>query len=64
MSTLFLIEAADGTLTRKPADRLEPEDMVVFDGPDATAGIDAAKARLDAEIAAAGGLDAWREQLS
>jgi hypothetical protein len=60
MSVLFLVEAPDGTLIRKAAEDLLPDDMLVFDGPDATAAIDAAKARLDADIKAAGGLEAWR----
>ena len=38
--------------------------VVVFDGPDAFAEADAATARLDAEIEAAGGLEAWRAAAS
>lgn len=34
--------------------------VVVFDGPDAFAEVDAAKARLDAEIETAGGFEAWK----
>ena len=60
MSVLFLVEAPDGSMTRKAASELRPDDMMVFDGPDATAAIDAAKAQLDADIKAAGGLEAWR----
>lgn len=63
MSVLFLIEAPDGSLTHKLADDLKPDDMMVFDGPGSTAGIDAAKAQLDAEIEAAGGFDAWQRGL-
>ena len=61
MNISFLVERSDGTLIRKSAEELHPEDRLVFDGPDAFAGIEAAKAQLDAEIAAAGGLNAWRE---
>ena len=60
-ATTYLVEMSDGTLTRKAAGDLQPEDMMVFDGPDAFSASDAAQASLDAEIAAAGGLDAWRD---
>lgn len=60
MSAVFLVEAPDGTLIRKISEDLKPEDMLVFDGPDSAAGIDAAKAQLDAEIRAAGGFEAWQ----
>lgn len=60
MSVLFLVEAAGGSFIRKAAEDLKPDDMMVFDGPDAMAGIDAAKRQLDAEIEAAGGLEAWQ----
>jgi hypothetical protein len=38
--------------------------VVIFDGPDAFAEVDAAQHRLDDEIAAAGGLEAWRATAS
>ncbi len=58
----FLVERPDGTYDRKARADLKPDDMMVFDGPDSFADINAAKAELDAEIEAAGGLDAWRAQ--
>ena len=60
MSITFLVETADGTLTRKAASELEPDDKLIVDGPDAFASVQAAQNRLEAEIKAAGGLDAWR----
>ena len=60
MSDGLLVEQRDGTFTRKQRDELQPEDRVVFDGPGAFAGTDKLQRELDAEIAAAGGLEAWR----
>lgn len=60
MSTSFLVEAADGTLVRKSVEELRPEDRVVFDGPGAFTAAQAAQDKIDAEIRAAGGLEAWR----
>ena len=62
MSVSFLVQSPDGTYARKTREELQPEDRVVFDGPGAFAGVDAAKRRLDDDIAAAGGLEAWRAQ--
>ena len=56
----ILVELADGTLVRKAEDDLKPEDMVVFDGPEHAAGAAAEQAAFEAEIAAAGGLQAWK----
>jgi hypothetical protein len=56
----MLVQLPDGTYVRKTRAELKGDDMVVFDGPDAFADIDAAGAKLNAEIDAAGGLDAWR----
>jgi hypothetical protein len=63
MSALFLVEAPNGTLTHKMAEELQPDDMMVFDGPCSTARIEEAKAQLDAEIKAAGGFEAWQRAL-
>lgn len=60
MTATYLVEMSDGTLVRKTAADLRPEDMMVFDGPDAFRHIAAEQSKLDAEIAAAGGLEAWR----
>lgn len=56
----FLVEMPDGTLVMKDADDLQPEDLVVFDGPDAFRAVEIEVEKLEAEIAAAGGLEAWR----
>lgn len=61
MSETFLVEMADGTFRRKVAEDIRPEDMLVFDGPSAFSDLEAAQAKLDTEIAAAGGLEAWRK---
>lgn len=58
--TKLLIELHDGRLERKPREALEPTDKVVFDGPDAFASTDHLQKQLEAEIDAAGGLEAWR----
>jgi hypothetical protein len=60
MNDTYLVEMADGTFVRKAFDDLRPEDMLVVDGPDAFADTASAQAKLEAEIAAAGGLGAWR----
>lgn len=60
MSVTFLVEAPDGTVARKAPEDLTPGDILVFDGPPATSVIDEARGNLEAEIEAAGGLDAWR----
>lgn len=56
-----LVELADGSLGTKPRVELQPEDVRVFDGPAAFSSVTDLQAELEAEIAAAGGLDAWRE---
>jgi len=61
MNETFLVELLDGTYVSKAADELQPEDLVVFDSPESFDLIAAARAKLDAEIAAAGGLAAWRD---
>jgi hypothetical protein len=58
----ILVQLPDGGLTRKPSYELEPDDTVFFDGPDAFASTQRIQAQLDAEIEAAGGLEAWRHQ--
>jgi hypothetical protein len=60
MTHTFLVEQANGTLVRKAAEDVLPEEMIVFDGPEAFSSLETAQAKLEAEIAAAGGLDAWR----
>lgn len=60
MNASFLVETADGTLLRKAAEDLRPDDRLVIDGPQAFSSLEAAQAALEAEIAAAGGLEAWR----
>ena len=60
MIETYLVEMTDGTLIRKAAADLKPEDMMVFDGPDAFIDSATEQAKLDAAISAAGGLDAWR----
>lgn len=57
---LFLVELPDGTLTHKRRADFQDDDLIVFDGPDAFKSTEDAQARLEAEIAAAGGIDAWR----
>ncbi len=60
MTETFLVEASDGSLLLKPAADVQPGDRLVFDGPDAFRALQDAQAALDAEIAAAGGIEAWR----
>lgn len=60
MNTIFLVESASGTFVRKTREELLPEDRIVVDGPGAFQGAEAARDRLNAEIEAAGGLDAWK----
>ena len=60
MNDTFLVEMPDGSYVAKLEADLRPDDLVVFDSPQSFDGIAAAQAKLDAEIAAAGGLDAWR----
>lgn len=64
MSDGLLVEQRDGTFTRKQRGELQPEDRVVFDGPGAFASTDQLQRELDAEIAAAGGLEVWRATVS
>ena len=60
MNTL-LVELPGGQFVRKPRQDLHPTDRVVFDGPGAFAATERLQARLNAEIEAAGGLEAWRK---
>lgn len=60
MNCNFLVELPDGTIIQKRSEDIQPDDRIVFDGPDAFSSSAAARQRLEAEIAAAGGLDAWR----
>ncbi|HUG26412.1 hypothetical protein [Piscinibacter sp.] len=60
MNNSFLVEGPNGSFVRKTRAELLPEDHIVFDGPDAFRSVQDAEARLDAEITAAGGIDAWR----
>ena len=60
MTVTFLVETADGRLVRKPVEEVKPEDRLVFDGPDAFKAELQAQASLEAEIRAAGGIEAWR----
>jgi len=62
MSHAFLVQQPDGQLVRKTRDQMGAEDHFVFDGPTAFADLDEAERKLDAAIADAGGLDAWRAQ--
>lgn len=56
----FLVQKPDGTYTRKAEDELQPDDLVVLDGPDAFDAVKKLQAELEREIADAGGLEAWR----
>jgi hypothetical protein len=60
MSHYFLVQTSDGHLVRRAGGELKPTDRVVVDGPDAFKSASAAQRELEAEIAAAGGLEAWR----
>lgn len=55
-----LIRLADGSVVSKPWEQLSDDDRVVVDGPEAFKGVDRVQRELDDEIAAAGGVDAWR----
>ena len=61
MTTTFNVELPNGTIVSKAADELQASDMLVFDSPEEFDHLAAAQAKLDAEIAAAGGLQAWRD---
>ena len=61
MTTKFFVELPDGTYVSKAHADLQPEDLVVFDSPESFNYVAEAQAKLDAEIAAAGGIDAWRD---
>lgn len=56
-----LVELPDGTLVRKQDGDLMPQDRAVFDGPEHWAITAAIQADFEAEIAAAGGLQAWKK---
>lgn len=61
MNQNFLVELPDGTFVPKAPEDLRPDDLVVFDSPESFDHIAVAQAKLDADIAAAGGLAAWRD---
>lgn len=61
MTTNVLVELPNGTYISKASSDLQPDDLVVFDSPESFSYIAEAQAKLDAEIAAAGGIDAWRD---
>ncbi len=54
------VQLPAGDVVRKMESDVQLDDTVFFDGPDAFAGVARLQARLDAEIDAAGGLEAWR----
>lgn len=56
----ILVQEPDGTYVQKSPDELRPDDLVVLDGPDAFEAEKKLQAGLDAEVAAAGGFEAWR----
>jgi hypothetical protein len=58
-----LVQTPDGRLVRKPVEEMQPEDALVFDGPDAFAGDDALQRWVEAQAEAAGGLDRWIERV-
>lgn len=58
----MLIETRDGKLARKERADVAPDDFLVFDGPDAFESTARLQRELEADIAAAGGLEAWRAQ--
>lgn len=60
----YLVELPNGDFVRKEKAELLPTDLICFDGPDAFADIHRANAWLQAEIDAAGGLEAWRKAAS
>ena len=60
MTGTFLVETPSGVFLRKAEHDIAPEDMLVFDGPDAFRSLQDAQTALDAEIATAGGVEAWR----
>lgn len=62
MMETFLIETPDGKLCHKTAEEIQPDDKHILDGTGAFDLDQQAQAWLEAEIAAAGGLAAWRDQ--
>lgn len=56
-----LVELPDGTLVRKQDGDLRPQDRAVFDGPEHWTTTAAIQTDFEAEIAAAGGLEAWKK---
>lgn len=55
------VQLPDGTEAYKLPQDIGQDDMVFFDGPGAFAATERLQAQLNAEIEAAGGLEAWRE---
>jgi hypothetical protein len=60
----YLVELPNGDFVRKEKAELLPTDLICFDGPDAFADTERLQTDLDAEIHAAGGLEAWRKAAS
>jgi hypothetical protein len=60
MNITFRVRLGDGTEANKSQEDLCPEDVVLTDGPETTAVLDAAAADLEDEIRAVGGLENWR----
>lgn len=61
MIETFLVETPDGAQCYKSVEELRPDDRHIVDGPESFSTLLAAQADLEAEIAAAGGIAAWRE---
>jgi hypothetical protein len=57
-----LIELPDGSLVHKQDGDVRPEDRAVFDGPEHWATTAAIQADFEAEIAKAGGYEAWKKR--
>jgi hypothetical protein len=57
----YLVEMPDGDFVRKEKAELLPKDLIRFDDPDAFANTERLQAKLDREIEAPGGLEAWRK---
>ena len=61
MNEGLLVELPNGTFVSKAPAALRPDDSMVFDRPESFDFLAAAQIKLDAEIAAAGGFDAWQD---
>lgn len=58
----LLVETPDSKLVRKEMGEIAPNDLLVFDGPNAFESTERLQRELEADIAAAGGLQAWRSR--